>query len=214
MPLKVKICGISDAPTLKAVRDEGADFAGFIDFPRSPRHVTPQRVAGWMNPELREGIDLVVVTVDASDAMLEPWFKSVKPDYLQLHGDEPPERLHEIKRTYGCRIIKALPLRGLEDLEDITTFANDADILLFDAPPPAEGGLPGGNGLRFDWRILGGCDIPAPWMLSGGLTATNLAEAVTATKATMVDVSSGVEFAPGRKSLEKIREFVRIAKGL
>jgi phosphoribosylanthranilate isomerase len=212
MTMKVKICGLTTPEAVAAAHD--ADFAGFIFYPPSPRFVTPEKAA-----ELAKAIKLpaVAVTVDADDALLTEIVKVLKPAYLQLHGGESPARVKEVKGRFGLKVIKAIPVASGDDAARAHAYEDAADMLLFDARPPrfnVMGGLPGGNGIAFDWNILANRSFALPWLLSGGLTVGNLAEAVRVTGAKMLDVSSSLESAPGVKDPALVREFIQKARKL
>ena len=212
---RVKICGLSTPETVKASVDAGADYLGFNFFPRSPRYVTPERAAELARLVPANVLN-VALAVDADNATLDAIVAALKPDILQLHGAETPERLRDLKSRYGLTLMKAIPVSGPEDLEKITLYHDSADLLLFDAKPPKsmENALPGGNGLVFDWSLIAGHKPETPWMLSGGLTAENVREAIETTGAQAVDVSSGVEDKPGHKNPELIEKFIRAAKSV
>jgi phosphoribosylanthranilate isomerase len=209
--LTVKICGLSTPETLDAALGAGADFVGFVFFPRSPRHVgldTARALGALVSGRAGK----VALSVDADDAQLESIIAALGPDMLQLHGHETPARVAAVKRQFGLPVIKALPIAEAADLAAIAAYATVADRLLFDARPPRDATRPGGLGRPFDWRLLEGVETPLPFMLSGGLDAHNVAEALRITRAGGVDVSSGVERAPGEKDPEKIRAFIRTAR--
>ena len=214
MTVRVKICGITDETALKAAVSAGASYLGFVFFEKSARHLTLEKAAA-LAAQVPDGVLKVSLTVNAADALLDPIVETLKPDLLQLHGSEPPERLSEIKARYGIPVMKAIAVGGPEDLEAVAIYQKVADLLLFDAKPPKSmaGALPGGNGLVFDWSLIAGNRPDIPWMLSGGLDADNVGEAVRMTGAPAVDVSTGVESAPGRKDPERIRAFCKAAFG-
>jgi phosphoribosylanthranilate isomerase len=207
----VKICGLADPEAIAAA--SGADFAGYVFFPRSPRHVEPE-AAGRLAAALPRAVRRVAVTVDASDEALAAIVEHLAPDLVQLHGREDAARAAEVGRRFGVGTIKAMAVSAPADLDRAADFAGAADWLLFDARPPARpDALPGGNATSFDWTILAGRRLPLPWLLSGGLDAGNVAAAVAASGARAVDVSSGVESAPGRKDPARIAAFLRAARG-
>lgn len=211
--IRVKICGLSTSETVTAAVDAGADYLGFNFFPRSPRYVTPAlaaELARLVPPHVLN----VALAVDADNATLDAIVAAAKPDILQLHGEESPARLAELKVRFGLPLMKAIPVSGLEDLGKVALYQDCADLLLFDAKPPKSmaNALPGGNGLRFDWSLLAGQKPETPWMLSGGLDTGNVAEAIRVTGTEMVDVSSGVEDAPGVKSPALIASFIGAAR--
>lgn len=206
----VKICGITDREGLVAAIDAGADMIGFVFYPPSPRHLEDEvaaQLAGMCPPH----IERIALMVDPDDARLERSLAAVSPHRLQLHGHETSERVAEIAHRTNRPIIKALAIAQPDDLAQTRNYAGSADWFLFDAKP-ADKELPGGNGKVFDWSVLDAYDGQRPWMLSGGLTPDNVAAAIEQTGAPMVDVSSGVEDAPGRKSSALIQRFVLNAK--
>ncbi|HEY4343539.1 MAG TPA: phosphoribosylanthranilate isomerase [Parvibaculum sp.] len=211
--VRVKICGLSTPETVTAAVNAGADYLGFVFFAKSPRNVAPER-ATTLAKLAPASVLKVALTVDADNAALDKIMATLNPDILQLHGCETPERLIELKRRYGITLMKAIAVAGPEDPIKSTIYRDSADLLLFDAKPPKsmENALPGGNGLVFDWALLAGQKPETPWMLSGGLTAETVREAIRITGAEAVDVSSGVEDAPGLKNPELIRAFIRAAK--
>lgn len=211
--VRVKICGLSTPETVTAAVDAGADYLGFIFFAKSPRNVTPEHAA-TIAKLAPISVLRVAVTFNADDAMLDRIVAALAPDILQLHGDETPARLIELKARYGVTLMKAIAISGPEDPIKSKIYRDSADLLLFDAKPPKsmENALPGGNGLVFDWSLIAGQKPETPWMLSGGLTAENVREAIRISGAEAVDVSSGVEDAPGRKNPDLIRKFIRAAK--
>lgn len=210
MTAAVKICGLNSAETIAAAVESGAAYVGFNFYPRSPRSVTPA-VAAKLAAAIPATVAKVALVVDADDRLLDEIVAALSPDILQLHGHETPERVAEIKTRHGCRVMKALSIATEDDVAAARVFAPVADILMFDAKPPP-GGLPGGNGLPFDWKLLKNAEWPLPWMLAGGLTPENVAEAIRATGATRIDVSSGVEDKPGLKSPDKIRRFLEASR--
>ena len=212
---RVKICGLSTPETVRASVEAGADYLGFNFFPRSPRYVTLE-LAAELGRLVPDHVLNVALSVDADNATLDGIVDALKPDILQLHGAETPERLIEIKSRYGLTLMKAIPVSGPEDLEKVALYHDSADLLLFDAKPPKsmENALPGGNGLVFDWSLLAGQKPDTPWMLSGGLTVENVREAIEMTGAEAVDVSSGVETGPGQKDPALIEKFIRAAKSV
>ena len=213
MDTRVKICGITDPADIPAAVVAGATYLGFVFFPKSPRHVGGEHAAA-LCASVPEGVAKVALTVDASDAELDALLAQVPLDMLQLHGHESPERVAAVKARYGLPVMKAVGIAGAEDLALIDLYAPVADQLLIDAKPPKGADLPGGNGLAFDWRLLQSRKYwQKPWMLAGGLTPENVAEAVRLTGARQVDVSSGVESAPGVKDAGKIARFCAAAKG-
>lgn len=208
----VKICGITHAAALAAAVEGGADFVGFIFFPPSPRYVAPGRAAALGNATPKE-IGRVGVFVDPADSVLAQTLERVRLDLLQLHGRETPERVSEIKARFGLPVIKSVAVSCAGDVDCARDFAGAADWLLFDAKPPRRpGALPGGNAVSFDWSLLAGRDWAIPHLISGGLDAENVGEALSSTGARGADVSSGVETAPGDKDPEKIAAFLRAAR--
>jgi len=209
MSVQAKICGLNSAEALQAAVRGGARFAGFVFYPDSRRNVTPE-LAAALAALVPEGVARVGLFVDASDALLSGVLERVPLDLLQLHGSEEPRRVAHIKARFGKPVMKAIAIAGPDDPERALPYLEVADWLLFDAKPPRGDpkALPGGNGLAFDWQLLGGRSWSRPWMLSGGLTPKNVAEAVASTRAHAVDVSSGVEIRPGLKDLGKIADFL------
>ena len=215
MSLLAKICGLSSAETVLAAIKGGAAMVGFVFYPPSPRYVTPER-AGSLVAGVPSGIDRVGLFVDADDQTIGGVLNQAPLDLLQLHGSETPARVAELKERFQMPAIKAIKLSGEDDLKLARDYEDSADWLLFDAKPPKTmaGALPGGNGLAFDWQLLAGRRFKRPWLLSGGLDPANLAEAVATSGAMAVDVSSGVESAPGIKDPVRIRAFLAEAKRL
>jgi phosphoribosylanthranilate isomerase len=211
MSLIVKICGLSTPVALEAALDAGADMVGFVFFPPSPRHVAFE-TASALGRRVRGRAQKVALTVDADDALLTAIVAALEPDLLQLHGKEPPARVAAIRRNFGLPVMKAIAVAAKGDLGAVAAFADVADRMLFDGRPPREATRPGGLGKAFDWRLLEDLDPGVPFMLSGGLDAGNVSEALHITRAPAVDVSSGVERAPGEKDPDKIRAFVRAAR--
>lgn len=211
--VQVKICGINAPEALDAVAAGGADFAGFNFYPPSPRFVTPAQ-AGALIARAPKTLGKVGLFVDPDDATLERTLAAAKLDMLQVQGQEAPERVAAIRARFGLPVMKAIKVAAAADLDAASAFAAVADWLLFDGVPPKDrkGALPGGNAARIDWTLFKGRRFARPWMLAGGLDPSNVAEAVRATGALCVDVSSGVESAPGRKDPGKIRAFIAAAK--
>jgi phosphoribosylanthranilate isomerase len=207
---RVKICGLRTPADVEAVAAAGAAYAGFVFFPKSPRHLTLDQAAraALAAPP---GLAKVALTVDADDATLDAIMGAVPIDILQLHGNETPDRVAAIRAHFGLPVMKVMGVADEGDLAGLLEMSLAADQLLIDAKPPKGADLPGGNGLAFDWRLLVGRKWLRPWMLAGGLTAGNVAEAVRLTGARQVDVSSGVESAPGIKDAGLIRAFVTAA---
>ncbi len=208
--VQAKICGLSTAAALDAAVAGGAAWLGFVFFPNSPRDLAPEEAAALI-ARAPAGIGKVGVLVDPDDALIERAI-AAGVTALQLHGDETPERLAALRR-HGIELWKAIPVRTRADPAQAVRYRGAADRILYDARTPA-GTLPGGMGLRFDWRLLEGVAHPLPWLLSGGLDAESLAEAIGTTRAEAVDVSSGVERAPGVKDVDKIAAFLQAAARL
>ncbi len=214
MTVATKICGLTEPESLRAAVAGGARYVGFVFYPRSPRAIAPP-MAAELARLLPTGVRSVGLFVDPDDEFLEHVTGQVPLDLIQLHGGETPRRIAEIKGRYALPVMKAIRVGGPEDLTAAMEAAEVSDRLLFDAKPPAKvSALPGGNGIAFDWTILAGRSWPRPWMLSGGLTADNVAEAVRVTGATEVDVSSGVEDRPGHKDPALVRAFLSTVAGL
>ena len=208
---RVKICGLTRAQDVQAAAAAGATYVGFVFFEKSPRHLSPD-AARALAIEVPPGIAKVALVVDADDAALDALTRTVPLDMLQLHGRETPARVAEIRARYGLPVMKAIGIADTGDLAQIDAYAEVADQLLIDAKPPKGAERPGGNAAAFDWSLIAGRDWPVPWLLAGGLTPDNVAEAVTRTGARQVDVSSGVEQAPGRKDQDRIRAFIAAAR--
>ena len=211
MPLLVKICGLRSPETLDVALDAGADQVGFVFFAPSPRNLV-YGAARALGERVKGRADKVALTVDATDEMLGEIVEALRPDMLQLHGHEAPERVVAVRKRFGLPVMKALPIEDRASLSPLRRYANVADKIIFDARAPREATRPGGLGTPFDWRLLEDVDPGIPFMLSGGLDAGNVADALSITRATGVDVSSGVERIPGEKDPEKIRAFVRAAR--
>jgi phosphoribosylanthranilate isomerase len=211
MSLIVKICGLSTRETLDVALDAGADMVGFVFFPPSPRHLSLE-VARGLGQQAQRRAKKVALTVDADDATLANIVEALQPDILQLHGSETVARLRDIRHKFGLPVMKAIAVETLADLVPLPGYAAVADSILFDARAPREATRPGGLGAVFDWHVLENLDLRLPFMVSGGLHAQNVAEAVRVTRAGGVDVSSGVERAPGTKDPEMIRAFIRAAR--
>lgn len=209
----VKICGLSEPATLDVALDAGADMVGFVFFPKSPRHISleaARALAARVDGRARK----VALVVDADDSEIAAIVAALSPDLLQLHGRETPARAAAIASRFGLPLIKALGVATRDDLEKADAFAPLVDYLLLDAKPPPGASRPGGLGATFDWAILSGWRPGRPWLLSGGLAPDNVAEALARTNAPGVDVSSGVESAPGVKDAGRIRAFVAAARAL
>jgi phosphoribosylanthranilate isomerase len=214
MGVTTKICGLSTEEAVTAASVGGAAYLGFVFYPASPRAVTPRRAAR-LCAGVPAGIARVGLFVDAEDRVIEAALAAAPIDILQFHGGETPERVAAAKLRFGRPVMKAVAIAGLEDVIGAARYEDVADLLLFDAKPPSRPtALPGGNGLGFDWELIADRSWRAPWMLSGGLTAELLPEAVRISRAAAVDVSSGVESRPGVKDLDKIRAFLAVAGAL
>ncbi|MDP2740309.1 MAG: phosphoribosylanthranilate isomerase [Pseudorhodobacter sp.] len=206
--IRVKICGLRRLVDVAAVAAAGAAYAGFVFFAKSPRHLTVD-AARPLLLAVPEGLAKVALTVDADDAALDAIVTALPLDMLQLHGAESPERVAQVRARYGLPVMKAVGVAGEGDLAAVFEYSLVADQLLIDAKPPKGAAIPGGNGVAFDWRLLAGRRWLRPWMLAGGLTPENVAEAIRLTGAAQVDVSSGVESAPGVKDVGRIAAFRR-----
>jgi phosphoribosylanthranilate isomerase len=211
MSLIVKICGLSTPETLDAALDAGADMVGFVFFPPSPRHLQFDD-ARSLGQRVRGRAQKVALTVDAGEALMQSIVEILRPDILQLHGSESVAQIQAIRRKFGLPVMKAVPIAVKDDLTRIGTYAAVADRLLFDARAPHDATRPGGLGNTFDWHLLKDVRPGVPFMLSGGLDANNVGEALHITRASAIDVSSGVERAPGVKDTDKIKSFVRAAR--
>ena len=203
----VKICGLTTPETLDAALDQGAAFVGAVIFRKSPRHIDPLHAATLFE-QARGRAKIVAVTVDADDEVLTEIALILKPDLIQLHGSETPERAARVRTLTGAGIIRALAVRTAADIDAAAIWDGAADHLMFDAKPPEGSDLPGGVGASFDWRLLAGRSFDRPWFLAGGLDAGNVAQAVRISGAPLVDVSSGVESAPGVKDPARIAAFL------
>ena len=212
MAVRVKICGLTDAAALASAAAAGAAYGGFVHFPRSPRHLEAEAL-GRLARAAPPGLCKVLLSVDAPDALLDALLAAAPVDMLQLHGEESPDRVAQVRARFGLPVMKAVGVADEADLPALAEHARAADQLLIDAKPPRGAALPGGNGLAFDWRLIAGRRWACPWMLAGGLTPDNVAEAVRLTGARQVDVSSGVESAPGVKDPARIAAFVAAAQG-
>ncbi|WP_454623639.1 phosphoribosylanthranilate isomerase [Bradyrhizobium cenepequi] len=211
MSLLVKICGLSTRETLDVALEAGADMVGFVFFPPSPRHLALE-TARELGRQAKGRAVKVALTVDADDATLENIVETLQPDILQLHGRETVARVRDIKQRFGLRVMKVLAVETATDLAPLAGYAAVADRILFDARAPKGATRPGGLGAVFDWRVLEKLELDLPFMVSGGLNADNVAEAVRVTRAGGVDISSGVERSPGIKDPELIRAFIRAAR--
>ncbi len=213
MSTLVKICGLRTQDAVDAAVKAGADMVGFVFFDASPRHVSLDQAAG-LGARVPAGVAKVLLTVDADDASLAAAIAALEPAFLQLHGGETPERVAAIRAGFGVKVIKAIGIGARADLDLIRRYDDIADMLLFDARPRPEASRPGGNGGAFDWSLLSGVATRKPWLLAGGLDAGNVAEALRETNAPGVDVSSGVESAPGVKDGGKIAEFIALVRAV
>ncbi len=210
MSVTAKICGINDPEAMRAAIAGGASHVGLVFYPPSPRAVSPGEAMALASVVPAQ-VQKVGLFVDPENDQIDKTLFVVKLDMLQLHGDETPERVSDLKTRTGKKVMKVIKVSEPEDLNRAEAYVRVADALMFDAKPPKgmKDALPGGNAVSFDWRILSGRRWPLPWMLAGGLTAVNVADAVGLSGAAIVDTSSGVEDAPGRKSAEKIAKFLR-----
>ena len=215
MPLDIKICGLKTDAALAAALAGGATHVGFIFFQKSPRNIDPVE-AGLLREAARGRAKAVAVTVDADDVSLDRIVTAMSPDMLQLHGNETPDRVANVKSRYGLPVMKAFSVREASDLDAIGPYLGIADRFLFDAKPPVGSDLPGGNGVPFDWRVLADVGRDVDYMLSGGLNATNIGDALRLANPPGIDISSGVESAPGVKDVALLENFfraVRAARG-
>ncbi|MEQ9109169.1 MAG: phosphoribosylanthranilate isomerase [Rhodospirillaceae bacterium] len=213
MTVAVKICGLSDQESVDAAIEGGADYLGFMFFKPSPRHVSADHVA-LLTEDIPDDVFKVGVFVNPTDAALDQVLSQLRLDYLQLHGDESPERIDAIRLAFGLPVIKAIGVAEAHDVVRASQFNAHADMLLFDAKPPADADRPGGNAEAFQWDLMPKYRGALPWFLAGGLTSENVARAIKTAHAPGVDVSSGVESAPGQKVPDLIRTFIKAAKGI
>jgi phosphoribosylanthranilate isomerase len=213
MPVNVKICGLSTPETVIAALDAGADFVGFNFYPKSPRYVSPAK-AGELAKLARGRARIVTLIVDAEDGLVDEIVRSVDPDFIQAQGSESPQRIAEIGTRSGKPVIKAIKVKTVDDVVQAREFDGIAALILYDAKAPEtlKCALPGGNGIAFDWKLLGQGNAASGFLLAGGLNPGNVAEAIRVTGAPIVDVSSGVEKSPGIKDITLIREFIAAAK--
>jgi phosphoribosylanthranilate isomerase len=211
MTTEIKICGLKDADALETAIEAGADLAGIVFFAKSPRNLDLAGAAD-LAVRARGRIGLVALTVDAHDGLIDDIVETVRPDMLQFHGSESPERVASVRDRTGLGIIKAVGISGADDLAATEPYAGLCARLILDAKPPRQANRPGGLGKAFDWTVLEGYEPGVPWLLAGGLTPENVATALAVSRAPGVDVSSGVESAPGVKDPERIREFIRAAR--
>lgn len=207
----IKICGLKTEEAVRRAVDRGATHIGFIFFEKSPRNIEPD-IAGKLADAVRGTTKVVAVTVDADNDDLDEIIALLKPDILQLHGSETPDRVLTIKAIYGLPVMKALSVRDADDLARVEPYIGIVDRFLFDAKPPKGSDLPGGNGVSFDWTLMHSLDESVNYMLSGGLNKDNVAEALAITRAPGIDISSGVESAPGVKDLDMIDAFFDAVK--
>lgn len=211
--MRVKICGINDPDAFRTAAAAGADLVGFVFFPPSPRAVSPEEAAR-LSTLASGGPERVGLFVDAGDDAVAAVLAAVRLDILQLHGSETPERVAAIRARFGVRVMKAVGVATRAEAEAaVARYGLVADLLMFDAKPPPGAPLPGGNAVPIDWTILRGLEVPVPWLLAGGLTPGNVAQAIAAAGAPGVDVSSGVERARGVKDPGLIRAFIAAARG-
>ena len=208
--IRVKICGLTSAADAVAAAEAGASCLGFNFYPPSPRSIPLDEAAAIMAP-VPASVTRVALVVDPDDAMLRS-IAELPVDMIQLHGSETPERVTEVRRITGLPVMKVIGIRTREDLPRIDEYAVVADQLMVDAKPPKDAVLPGGNGIQFDWTLIANREWPVPWMLAGGLTPLNVAEAIRLTGASQVDVASGVERSPGVKDAAKVKAFVTSAR--
>lgn len=213
MPVQVKICGLSTPETVDAAIAGGASHIGFVFFAKSPRNISPEQ-AGALAARIGGKAKIVGLFVDPKPDFITSVRSHVRLDILQLHGDERPALVSQIGMANGLEVWKAVPVRTSADLAEAPKYRGAVQRILYDAKPPKGADLPGGNGMRFDWTLLQGHNHPLPWALSGGLDPRNLAEAVRVTGTTLLDVSSGVERAPGIKDVDKIAAFLKAASQL
>lgn len=209
--VRVKICGLTRPEDVDAAVAAGATYLGLNFFPKSPRFVTPKQAAQLCS-SVPPGVAKVSLTVDASLSELDKIVSAVPLDMLQLHGNEPPEQVRAVRDRFGLPVMKVVGIATQTDLSKLELYCGSADQILVDAKPPKGATLPGGNGVVFDWRLIAGRRWPVPWMLAGGLTPGNVADAVRLTGAQQVDVASGIESAPGVKDKDAMKRFVQMAQ--
>jgi phosphoribosylanthranilate isomerase len=214
MPIEVKICGLSTRASIEGAIEAGADYVGLVFYPRSPRHVDIARAAE-LAEAARGRAKVVALIVDAPDDTIKDIVRRVQPDYFQAHGHEDAESVEAIEKNTGVPVIKAIKIEEARDVELARAYRDAAHMILFDAKAPQAlaNALPGGNGMSFDWSLLSRNRKPKRFILSGGLNPANVGQAIEATGAPIVDVSSGVESSPGIKDLELIRRFIAAARG-
>ena len=210
--MRVKICGLTTLETLSAAVASGASYVGFVFFEKSPRHLTIKQ-ASIMAKSVPTGICKTALVVDPTDQELDTLLGAVPIDMIQLHGHETAERVSEVKQRFGLPVMKAVGISDETDLNQLNEYSRVSDQILVDAKPPKDANIPGGNGLAFDWRLIAGRRWPTPWMLAGGLTNKNVAEAARLTGARQFDVSSGVETLTGVKDIQLISDFIQATNG-
>lgn len=215
MTIIAKTCGLSTLDTLNAALDAKTEFVGFVFYPPSPRNVDLEQ-SELLSDAVGNRAKKVGVFVNPDDDFLSKAIKAAKLDYVQLHGNEPIERVQYVQKRFNIKVIKAISIASISDISIAREYERYVDMLLFDAKPPVDldNALPGGNGLEFDWKLISGKDWNIPWMLSGGLDAANVKEAVKISGAKIVDVSSGLEEEPGRKSIDKIKAFMEAVQDI
>lgn len=209
--MAVKICGLTSAEAVDAAVNAGAAYGGLVFHPKSPRFVALEQ-ARMLADRMRGRLKIVALIADIEDAGIEAVVKNVRPDVLQLHGSETVQRTAEIRSRFGLPVIKALPVAQASDLDGVSDYEKFADMLMFDARPPKGAERAGGHGAAFDWKLLAGRSFTKPWFLAGGLTPDNVARAMALSGAVLVDVSSGVESAPGIKDTARIAAFINATK--
>lgn len=209
--MRIKICGLSDAAGIEASAQAGANYVGFVFVQKSPRYVTVKQAAA-LAIEVPVGIAKVGLFVDPDDARLDEVLEQVPLDMIQLHGSETPERVAEVRQKTGLPVMKAIGIATAEDVPKIDAYVGVADQILVDTKPPKDADIAGGNGVSFDWRLIAGRRWAVPWMLAGGLTVDNVAEAIAVTGVKQLDLSSGVESAPGMKDPQLIADFIKAAR--
>ncbi len=213
--IKAKICGLSTPESVKAAIEAGATYIGFIFYPPSPRNISPEK-ASELARLAGDDIDKVGVFVNPDDEFLSSVLKLVDLNFIQLHGNETVERIQYLQKRFSVKVIKAISVASVGDISRAREYEKTADIILFDAKAPIdlENALPGGNGIEFDWNLISNSIWQIPWMLSGGLDATNVSQAVKISGTGIVDVSSGIEISPGHKDIEKINSFMNTLRDI
>ncbi|HEY8615075.1 phosphoribosylanthranilate isomerase [Phenylobacterium sp.] len=212
MSVSAKICGVTTPEAVRAAVDGGAGFLGFMFFPKSPRNISPEAAARLTSPARAAGVRIVAVAVDPTDGELDVIVGGLRPDLIQLHGKESPARVRQIGQRAGCGVVKVLPVSEASDLAAAQDYEPLVEHLMFESKPPKDADRPGGLGVVFDWTLLEGRRFRRPWFLAGGLNPWNVGEAVAASGAPMVDVSSGVERGPGLKDPALIKAFLDAAR--